>query len=61
MIDLPENDDLLPRMSLLLSPKSTDFEHIKTKLKKPVSFRKMCVRFSSCNLLKTSETFTMNY
>lgn len=34
MMDLAD-DDLLPRMSLLLSPKATDYESI-SPLKKPV-------------------------
>lgn len=36
MIDVAD-EDLLPRMSMLLSPKSTHFEPESPELKKPVS------------------------
>lgn len=36
MIEIPD-DDLLPRMSLLLSPKSSDYPPSPAVLKKPVS------------------------
>jgi hypothetical protein len=49
-------DVLLPRMSLLLSPKSSDYEEdpIPTKRKKPVSFPRKTSVVNRCAMRKSS-------